>query len=88
MNNVGFCSYYISSVFVVRMMVFCGGGIIFIIFFWGGMFYLFGVIYGVGKVVKDCLVADMVVELKLDNIVFIFIWLGIVSIECIINLIY
>ncbi len=80
-NNVGLRSHYIASVFAARLMSQRQQGLICTISSWGGMSYLFGAAYGVGKAACDRLAADMAVELKPDNITSVSIWPGIVSTE-------
>ena len=80
-NNVGLRSHYIASVFAARLMSRRQKGLICTISSWGGMSYLFGAAYGVGKAACDRLAADMAVELKPDNITSVSIWPGIVSTE-------
>ncbi len=84
-NNVGLRSHYVSSVYAARLMSGQDQGIICTISSWGGMSYLFGAAYGVGKSACDRLAADMAVELKPDNIASISIWPGIVGTEQIID---
>ena len=80
-NNVGLRSHYIASVFAARIMKKRKQGSIFTISSWGGLSYIFGVAYGVGKSACDRLAADMAVELKPDNIASVSIWPGIVGTE-------
>ncbi|NES06698.1 MAG: SDR family NAD(P)-dependent oxidoreductase [Okeania sp. SIO2F4] len=80
-NNVGLRSHYIASVFAARLMSQRQQGLICTISSWGGMSYIFGAAYGVGKAACDRLAADMAVELKADNITSVSIWPGIVSTE-------
>jgi NAD(P)-dependent dehydrogenase (short-subunit alcohol dehydrogenase family) len=80
-NNVGLRSHYISSIFAARLMSERQEGLICTISSWGGLSYIFGVAYGVGKTACDRLAADMAVELKQDNITSISLWPGIVGTE-------
>ncbi|MGD1804233.1 SDR family NAD(P)-dependent oxidoreductase [Dapis sp. BLCC M126] len=80
-NNVGLRSHYIASIFAARLMSQRQQGLICTISSWGGMSYIFGAAYGVGKAACDRLAADMAVELQPDNITSVSIWPGIVSTE-------
>jgi NAD(P)-dependent dehydrogenase (short-subunit alcohol dehydrogenase family) len=80
-NNVGLRSHYITSIFAVRLMSKRQQGIICTISSWGGLSYIFGTAYGVGKAACDRLAADMAVELKPDNITSVSLWPGIVGTE-------
>ena len=80
-NNVGLRSHYVASIFAARLMSENQQGIIFTISSWGGLSYIFGAAYGVGKAACDRLAADMAVELKADNITSISLWPGIVGTE-------
>ncbi len=80
-NHVGLRSHYVSSVFAARLMSNNQKGLICTISSWGGMSYLFGTAYGVGKAACDRLAADMAVELTSDNITSISLWPGIVGTE-------
>ncbi len=80
-NNVGLRSHYVASIFAARLMSQRQQGLICTISSWGGMSYIFGAAYGVGKAACDRLAADMAVELKPDNITSVSIWPGIVGTE-------
>jgi len=80
-NNVGLRSHYVASVFAARLMSQRQQGLICTISSWGGMSYLFGAAYGVGKAACDRLAADMAVELRANNITSVSIWPGIVGTE-------
>lgn len=80
-NHVGLRSHYISSVFAARMMTKNKQGLICTISSWGGLSYIFGAAYGVGKTACDRMAADMAVELKPDNVASISLWPGIVGTE-------
>lgn len=80
-NNVGLRSHYIASIFAARLMSKRQQGIICTISSWGGLSYIFGTAYGVGKAACDRLAADMAVELKPDNITSVSLWPGIVGTE-------
>lgn len=80
-NNVGLRSHYIASIFATRIMKKRQQGSIFTISSWGGLSYIFGVAYGVGKSGCDRLAADLAVELKPHNIASLSIWPGIVGTE-------
>ncbi|MEA5537087.1 SDR family NAD(P)-dependent oxidoreductase [Crocosphaera sp. XPORK-15E] len=80
-NNVGLRSHYIASVYAARLMNKRQQGLICTISSWGGLSYIFGAAYGVGKAACDRMAADMAVELKPDNITSISIWPGIVGTE-------
>ena len=84
-NNVGLRSHYVASVFASRLMIQRRQGLICTISSWGGMSYIFGVPYGVGKAACDRLAADMAVELKPDNVASVSIWPGIVGTEAFIK---
>lgn len=80
-TNVGLRSHYVASIFAARLMSKRKQGLICTISSWGGMSYIFGTAYGVGKAACDRLAADMAVELKSDNITSVAIWPGIVGTE-------
>lgn len=80
-NNVGLRSHYIASVFAARMMTQHRQGLICTISSWGGLSYIFGVPYTVGKAACDRLAADMAIELKPHNVTSLSIWPGIVGTE-------
>lgn len=80
-NNVGLRSHYVSSVFAARMMTQHQQGLICTISSWGGLSYIFGVPYTVGKAACDRLAADMAIELKPNNVTSLSIWPGIVGTE-------
>lgn len=80
-NNVGLRSHYVASVFAARMMTQYQQGLICTISSWGGLSYIFGVPYTVGKAACDRLAADMAIELKPQNITSLSIWPGIVGTE-------
>ncbi|MEC4818202.1 MAG: SDR family NAD(P)-dependent oxidoreductase [Scytonema sp. PMC 1069.18] len=80
-NNVGLRSHYICSVFAARMMSKRKQGLICTLSSWGGLSYIFGAAYGVGKSACDRLAADMAVELKQHNVASVSIWPGIVGTE-------
>ncbi|OUL26629.1 SDR family NAD(P)-dependent oxidoreductase [Nostoc sp. 106C] len=80
-NNVGLRSHYVTSVFAARMMSKRNSGLICTISSWGGLSYIFGAAYGVGKSGCDRLAADMAVELKPYNIASLSLWPGIVGTE-------
>ncbi len=82
-NNVGLRSHYVTSVLAARMMTQRQQGLICTISSWGGLSYIFGVPYGVGKSACDRLAADMAVELKKYNVASLSIWPGIVGTELI-----
>ncbi|HEY9837912.1 MAG TPA: SDR family NAD(P)-dependent oxidoreductase [Vampirovibrionales bacterium] len=80
-NNVGLRSHYVTSVLAARMTTPRQQGLICTISSWGGLSYIFGVPYGVGKSGCDRLAADMAVELKPYNVTSLSIWPGIVGTE-------
>lgn len=80
-NNVGLRSHYVASVFAARMMTQHQQGLICTISSWGGLSYIFGVPYTVGKSACDRLAADMAIELKPHNVTSLSIWPGIVGTE-------
>ena len=80
-NNVGLRSHYVASIFAVRLMSQRQQGLICTISSWGGLSYIFGAAYGVGKAACDRLTADMAVELKANNITSVSLWPGIVGTE-------
>ena len=80
-NNVGLRSHYVASVFAARMMTQHQQGLICTISSWGGLSYIFGVPYTVGKAANDRLAADMAIELKTHNVTSLSIWPGIVGTE-------
>jgi NAD(P)-dependent dehydrogenase (short-subunit alcohol dehydrogenase family) len=79
--NVGLRSHYVASVFAARMMRQHHQGLICNISSWGGLSYIFGVPYTVGKSACDRMAADMAIELKPHNITSVSIWPGIVGTE-------
>jgi len=79
--NVGLRSHYVTSIYAARLMSQRKQGLICTISSWGGMSYIFGAAYGVGKAACDRLAADMAVELKSENITSVAIWPGIVGTE-------
>ncbi|MDJ0728624.1 MAG: SDR family NAD(P)-dependent oxidoreductase [Crocosphaera sp.] len=80
-NNVGLRSHYVASIFAARLMSQRQQGLICTISSWGGLSYIFGAAYGVGKAACDRLAADMAVELKANNITSLSLWPGIVGTE-------
>lgn len=80
-NNVGLRSHYVASVLAARMMTQHQQGLICTISSWGGLSYIFGVPYTVGKAACDRLAADMAIELKPNNVTSLSIWPGIVGTE-------
>ncbi|MFB2898388.1 SDR family NAD(P)-dependent oxidoreductase [Aerosakkonemataceae cyanobacterium BLCC-F50] len=80
-NNVGLRSHYVASVYAARMMTQHQQGLICTISSWGGLSYIFGVPYTVGKAACDRLAADMAIELKPHNVTSLSIWPGIVGTE-------
>ncbi|HIK44898.1 MAG TPA: SDR family NAD(P)-dependent oxidoreductase [Leptolyngbyaceae cyanobacterium M65_K2018_010] len=80
-NNVGLRSHYVASLYAARLMVPRRRGLICTLSSWGGLFYIFGVPYGVGKAACDRMAADMAVELKPHNVTSLAIWPGIVGTE-------
>jgi NAD(P)-dependent dehydrogenase (short-subunit alcohol dehydrogenase family) len=84
-NGVGLRSHYLTSIYAARMMTKRRQGAICTLSSWGGMSYIFGVAYGVGKSACDRLAADLAVELKSSNVTSISVWPGIVGTEHITN---
>lgn len=80
-NAVGLRSHYLASVYAARLMVPRRQGLICTLSSWGGLSYIFGVPYGVGKAACDRLAADMAVELKPHQVTSLSIWPGIVGTE-------
>ncbi|NMF81952.1 SDR family NAD(P)-dependent oxidoreductase [Nodosilinea sp. P-1105] len=80
-NDVGLRSHYVASVYAARLMVPRQRGLICTLSSWGGLSYIFGVPYGVGKAASDRLAADMAVELKPHQVTSLSIWPGIVGTE-------
>lgn len=80
-NAVGLRSHYLASVYAARLMVPRRRGLICTLSSWGGLSYIFGVPYGVGKAACDRLAADMAVELKPHQVTSLSIWPGIVGTE-------
>ncbi|MGB3312096.1 MAG: SDR family NAD(P)-dependent oxidoreductase [Nodosilinea sp.] len=80
-NNVGLRSHYVASVYAARLMVPRSQGLICTLSSWGGLSYIFGVPYGVGKAACDRMAADMAVELKKYQVTSLSIWPGIVGTE-------
>ncbi|MFH7244439.1 MAG: SDR family NAD(P)-dependent oxidoreductase [Spirulina sp.] len=80
-NEVGLRSHYLASVYAARLMVPRQRGLICTLSSWGGLSYIFGVPYGVGKAACDRLAADMAIELKPHNVASLSIWPGIVGTE-------
>ncbi|MEO1068895.1 MAG: SDR family NAD(P)-dependent oxidoreductase [Cyanobacteria bacterium J06638_6] len=80
-NQVGLRSHYLASVYAARLMVPRRRGLICTLSSWGGLSYIFGVPYGVGKAACDRMAADMAVELKAHGVTSLSIWPGIVGTE-------
>ncbi|HBQ97937.1 MULTISPECIES: SDR family NAD(P)-dependent oxidoreductase [unclassified Roseofilum] len=80
-NQVGLRGHYIASVYAARMMVPRKQGLICTLSSWGGLFPIFGVLYGVGKTACDRLALELALELKPHNITSLSIWPGIVGTE-------
>jgi NAD(P)-dependent dehydrogenase (short-subunit alcohol dehydrogenase family) len=80
-NGVGLRSHYVASVYAARLMVPRRRGLICTLSSWGGLSYIFGVPYGVGKSACDRLAADMAVELKPHQVTSLSVWPGIVGTE-------
>jgi NAD(P)-dependent dehydrogenase (short-subunit alcohol dehydrogenase family) len=80
-NEVGLRSHYVASVYAARLMVPRQRGLICTLSSWGGLSYIFGVPYGVGKAACDRMAADMAVELKKHQVTSLSIWPGIVGTE-------
>ncbi len=80
-NQVGLRSHYVTSVYAARLMVPRQRGLICTLSSWGGLSYIFGVPYGVGKAACDRLAADMAIELKPHQVTSLSIWPGIVGTE-------
>ena len=80
-NQVGLRSHYVASVYAARLMVPRQRGLICTLSSWGGLSYIFGVPYGVGKAACDRMAADMAVELKPYQVASLSIWPGIVGTE-------
>lgn len=80
-NHVGLRGHYITSVYAARMMVPRKQGVICTLSSWGGLFPVFGVLYGVGKTGCDRLALELALELKPHNITSLSIWPGIVGTE-------
>ena len=80
-NAVGLRSHYLASVYAARLMVPRQQGLICTLSSWGGLSYIFGVPYGVGKAGCDRLAADMAVELKPHRVTSLSLWPGIVGTE-------
>ncbi|WP_035984861.1 SDR family NAD(P)-dependent oxidoreductase [Leptolyngbya sp. KIOST-1] len=80
-NSVGLRSHYVASVYGARLMVPRRRGLICTLSSWGGLSYIFGVPYGVGKAACDRMAADMAVELKKHRVTSLSIWPGIVGTE-------
>ncbi|QQE67493.1 short-chain dehydrogenase (plasmid) [Leptolyngbya sp. BL0902] len=80
-NAVGLRSHYVASVYAARLMVPRQRGLICTLSSWGGLSYIFGVPYGVGKAACDRMAADMAIELKPHQVTSLSIWPGIVGTE-------
>jgi NAD(P)-dependent dehydrogenase (short-subunit alcohol dehydrogenase family) len=80
-NDVGLRSHYGASVYAARLMVPRRRGLICTLSSWGGLSYIFGVPYGVGKAACDRMAADMAVELKQHGVTSLSVWPGIVGTE-------
>jgi NAD(P)-dependent dehydrogenase (short-subunit alcohol dehydrogenase family) len=80
-NGVGLRSHYVASVYGARLMVARQRGLICTLSSWGGLSYIFGVPYGVGKAACDRMAADMAVELKPHGVTSLSLWPGIVGTE-------
>ncbi|VDM44212.1 unnamed protein product, partial [Toxocara canis] len=80
-NNVGLRNHYICSVFASKLMAPRKRGLIVTVSSSGGLHYLFGTAYGVGKAACDRLAADMAHELIEDNVASVSLWPGPVATE-------
>lgn len=80
-NHVGLRSHYLASLYAARLMSQRQQGLICTISSWGGLSYLFGAAYGIGKAACDRMAADLAVELKPEQITSVSIWPGIVGTE-------
>lgn len=80
-NQVGLRSHYVASIYAARLMVPRQRGLICTLSSWGGLSYIFGVPYGVGKAACDRMAADMAIELKKQGVTSLSIWPGIVGTE-------
>ncbi|XP_060578488.1 dehydrogenase/reductase SDR family member 1-like [Ruditapes philippinarum] len=80
-NVVGLRNHYICAVYASRIMVPRKRGLIVNISSSGGLRYLIGVAYGIGKEACDRMAADCAVELKKHNVAFVSLWPGAVGTE-------
>ncbi|XP_053408003.1 dehydrogenase/reductase SDR family member 1-like [Mercenaria mercenaria] len=80
-NRVGLRNHYICSVYASRMMVPRKQGLIVNVSSGGGLRYMIGAAYGIGKEACDRMAADCGFELKKHNVAFVSLWPGAVGTE-------
>ncbi|CAI5455222.1 unnamed protein product [Caenorhabditis angaria] len=87
-NNVGLQNHYYCNVYASRIMIQNPNDqcLLVNVSSIGGILYLFNTAYGVGKIAKDRMAADMGVELKDTNISAISLWPGAVRTELIMHM--
>nr|XP_056712761.1 dehydrogenase/reductase SDR family member 1 [Euleptes europaea] len=80
-NGAGLRGHYVFSAHAARLMAPAGRGLMVTVSSPGGLRYLFGVAYGVGKAGCDRLAADCAVELRPFGVACVALWPGLVRTE-------
>ena len=75
-NGVGLRNHYICSTLAARLMVPRKSGLIVNVSSGGGLAYMFGVAYGVGKEAVDRMAVDCGTELRKHNVACLSLWTG------------
>ncbi|CEM02274.1 unnamed protein product [Vitrella brassicaformis CCMP3155] len=79
-NGVGLRSHFVASALASPLLL-QRKGLIVNVSSWGGVRYIFHVIYGIGKAGMDRMAADMAEELKPHNVTVVSLWPGKVRTE-------
>ncbi|XP_042301283.1 dehydrogenase/reductase SDR family member 1 [Sceloporus undulatus] len=80
-NGAGLRGHYLCAAHAARLMAPAGRGLMVVISSPGGLRYMFGVAYGVGKAACDRLAADTAVELRPFGVASVSLWPGLVRTE-------
>ena len=80
-NRVGLRNHFICASYAAKLMVPRKQGLIVNISSGGGLVYLFGALYGIGKTACDRMAADCGFELKDQNVAFVSLWPGYILTE-------
>ena len=75
-NHVGLRNHYICTTLAARLMVPRKNGLIVNVSSGGGLFYMMGVAYGVGKEGVDRMAVDCGIELSKHNVACLSLWTG------------